>query len=63
MSGIQARTISKREISGRNRRMGAVLSKQEPPVQNGRVRTYVLSDGFFFLPSDTMTDTVGKQKD
>ena len=38
-SDIYARIIWKREISGRNGRTGAILSKRESPVQNGRVET------------------------
>ena len=40
ISGIQTEIISNREISGRTRRAGAVISKQESIVQNGRVGTY-----------------------
>ena len=32
--------MSKREISGRNGRTGAIFSKWEPPVQNGKPGTY-----------------------
>ena len=39
-SDIQTGIISKREISGRTRRGGAVISKRESIVQNGRVGTY-----------------------
>ena len=35
--------MSKREISGRNRRTTVVLLKQEPYIQNGRVGTYVVA--------------------
>ena len=40
ISSIQTEIISNREISGRTRRAGAVISKQESIVQNGRVGTY-----------------------
>ena len=39
ISDIQARVISKREILRRNGRTGVVFSKQEPPIQDGRVGT------------------------
>ena len=40
MPDIQARVISKREVSGIYRRAGAAFWKREPLIQNGRVETY-----------------------
>ena len=40
-TSMKARIISKRKFSSRNGRTGVFLSTREPPVQNGRVVTYV----------------------